>query len=187
MACHLGRTVIFALLFFACSSGPSKSTPMEPTEPLVPTVQQPVIEQDFTGLFRQGEPGFPAGLEDMSLGESEASVRARQEAVHDAPKPVADYGFKGRLILGGALKGFERVRHTFILSEGVLDEFDLALPAPAAPSVMEQAWGPADETGVNATGRPQAIWRAAEMEVVVTEVEEIAIVKFRRLTPPQSP
>jgi hypothetical protein len=161
---------------------------MEPLEPLVPVVQQPVIEQDFTGLFRQGEPGFPAGLEDMSLGELEASVRARHEAVHDAPKPAADYGFKGRLILGGALKGFERVRYTFILSEGgVLDEFDLALPAPAAPSVMEEAWGLADETGVNATGRPQAIWRGSDMEVVVTEVEEIAIVKFRRLTPPRSP
>jgi len=160
---------------------------MEPVEPLVPVVQQPVIEQDFTGLFRKGEPGFPAGLEDMSLGESEASARVRHEAVHDAPKPAADYGFKGRWILGGALKGFERVRYTFILSEGVLDEFDLALPAVAAPSVMEDAWGPADETGVNATGRPQAIWRASELEVLVTSVEDVAIVKFRRLTPPQSP
>lgn len=179
--------MIVWLLWFACASGPPVSTPVEPVEPLVPVVQQPVVEQDFTGLFARGEPGFPAGLETMVLGEGEASVRARHEALHDYPKPVADYAFKGRGILGGALKGFERVRHTFILRDGALEEFDLAIPAVAAPAVMEEAWGPADHTGVNATGRPQAIWKAKDLEVVVTEVEDVAIIKFRRPATSESP
>ena len=179
--------MIVALLWFACASGPPVSTPVEPVEPLVPVVQQPVVEQDFTGLFSKGEPGFPAGLETLAFGEDKASIRARHEAVHDYPKPVADYAFKGRYILGGALKGFERVRHTFILRDGVLDEFDLAIPAVAAPAVMEAAWGPADHTGVNATGRPQAIWAAEELEVVVTEVDDVAIIKFRRPSPTANP
>ena len=172
--------MIVSWLWFACASGPPVSTPVEPVEPLVPVVQQPVVEQDFTGLFVKGEPGFPSGLETMVLGEGKDSVRARHEALHDAPKPVADYAFKGRYILGGALKGFERVRHTFILRDDVLEEFDLAIPAVAAPAVMEEAWGPADHTGVNAAGRPQAVWSAEGLEVVVTEVEDVAIVKFRR-------
>ena len=52
---------------------------------------------------------------------------------------------------------------------------------------MEEAWGPADHTGVNATGRPQAIWTAEDLEVVVTEVEEVAIIKFRRPATTESP
>ena len=142
-----------------------------------------VVFVALEGLFMPGIISLPVPLLALEFGDHEERVRMVHQEVHDFPKPQADYRLKGRRIVGGALRGFERVRHTFILEDGALVSIDLALPAAAAHQVVTQAWGAPEDVTVDEEGNPLAVWKRKDLVVRMTEVDGTALMKFTQEEP----
>ena len=173
---------MIALLWaLACGTPVEHSTRSAPVPATVatatPEAEEPVFV-DLEGLLLTGPVQLPAPFLDLEFGATAQRIRLANNVLVDPDRPRMDTEISGHLVIGGTPDGYDEVRHSFIFDGDTFSALDLSMPAAAAMQVLEAAWGPPASTGVDAEGRPTAVWTGPTVQVSLLEIEDRAIAKF---------